>query len=75
MIDIANSWPFLFHRMSEDNTTKVRRRQWDPQAMEAMKSVEAGEKVSTAARLFRVPWKTLDDRGYNMAQIQVQTLH
>ena len=54
----------LFCRMSEESGQQiVRRRQWDSQSMEAaIKSVQEGETISKAAKLFHVPRKTLDDR-------------
>ena len=52
---------FPFHRMGDDAAPKVRRRQWDPQAMEAaMKAVKDGEK--SECKQFGVLRKSLDDR-------------
>ena len=50
--------------MSDKPREKVRRRQWDGEEMEAaMRAVqEEGMTVNAAAKQFRVPKKTLDDR-------------
>ena len=50
--------------MTDDGQNKVKRRQWNPEDMEAaMRAVQQEKKtVSAAAKQHSVPRKTLDDR-------------